>query len=962
MNELNDKILKAVNDPGAMVRLAMDTLEAATGGSIDIPDPSNPFMHNLEFAAVLSSTLATHSEYLFRRQYQALATNREELYYHMSDVDYMGLFATPSQCNFTFYFKKASIINSAVLIEGTETKKLVIPKNTRIMISETEFILHYPIEIRIMAHGGIRIVYDTTEHSPLETISGNSIPWLGGYIGDTEILKFEVPMQQLKRRVYKEPVNPGTGLKVSYSILDQFYFTRIWGVLPNGSKIELRTTFSEEIYDPKTPTAIIRQNDDGISIEVPLIYITRGSIGSEIEVEIFTTKGPINLDMAGYTPNSFSLQLGDTHANVSDSKYSAPFDSMDTMGVLSKDLTVGGSDGLSFTELQARNIDNSFIGEIPITEVQLENAVKRNGFDLVKSVDNLMNRIYLATRHLPQDSEGRFGSGMATAIQTVEVNMEEIAKSVHTADNRERVTILPTMLYELKDGVTRTVMDSERPEHKSDNVALMTTMINSTQYAYSPFHYVLDAKGRDFKLRPYYLDQPETVSKSFISENDTTQLSVSTSRYELIKVPEGYKLIVGSRVGASYKQLSKDLIFAQLSFRPYREIDDAFINGKLIGEIDGEYVWEFLIGTNHDLDELHHLIIDNFSMYSAVDRPYPVSLEDDFKILYSVANYSVYGLKESELDNLIGLHLLPEDVTAISGEVLRLRLGSSLDTLWSNSRTVAASLEYLRHEYDVPKVHLETVLKTDKDGNIVLTDSGSGLDYEVIARAGEQVIVNGKPQWLHRKGDVVYDEHGQPKYVNDVRATKRQLDLLMIDGAYRYVTDSTDLKYRDEVPKTIVTYIIDQLKPLTGKLLGNTKLYFYPKSTLSDTKVTIGEETIFNIGNSSRFKVTYGLNGTNYRNAELRDSISRITGEVINEIIQLPTVSTDRLMDSLKSRLGNEVLSIDVSKFGPKNNIAVFSYLDTSSRISIKRVLRSLPNGNLTIEEDIETGFIKFGA
>ena len=962
MSELTDKIDKAIHDPAALVRIAMESLDAATAGTIDIPDPSTPFMHNLEFSAVLSARLATHSSDLHRKMYQIMASNYDELYHHMSDVDYLGMFSSPSTCDFTFYFKKSSIMNAAVKMPNSETRKLVIPRNTIVTINEVEFILLYPVEIRIMSHGGIRVVYDNTIQNPLQTLTSNTIPWVSGIASNTELLKFDLPLQQLKRRVISENINAGTGFKSTFTILDEFYYARVWSYGTNGQRFELRTTYSEEVYDIKTPTALIRQVEEGISVEIPLIYITNSAVVNTLEVEIYTTKGPIRMDMANYVPNSFNLRLGDDFTTPSDAAYSAPLNSLDTKGIVSQGMTTGGSTGLSFEELRDRSIQNSTIGSMPITDEQIVANLNINGFDVVKSVDNLQDRIFLATRHLPSDSEGRFGSGMATAIQTIEVDMDSIARSQYAKDNDARVTILPEMLYVIEDGVARIVPDSERPEKRAQNDSNLATLVNASRYAYSPFHYVLDASERDFTLRPYYLNAPEVISRSFLAENDTTQLSVSTSSYSLDKVPEGYKLTISSRVGPTYKELDTDLLFAQLSFQPYQEVSSAYINGTFKGEVNGEYIWEFLIGTNYDIDSGHHLVIDNFSMYSNTPRPYPIDLLGQFKLIYSVANYNVFGMVATELDNQLGSHLLPENITAISGEQFTLKLGENLEALWSNSRTVPGKLQYDTYGADVPKVYEEDEFLEDEDGNIIFEEVDGSLEYTVIHRKGDQVVIDDVPQFKHRKGDVKFDPvTKQPLYVDDTRSVVRHLDLLLLDGAYLYVTATSDTTYREEVPRTLVTYIVDQLASIRNRLLGNTKLYFYPKATLSDTEVAIGEGKTYNLGSSNSFKVTYALDSNDYRDFELRESIETITGEVINEIIQLPTVSVDKLTKTLKQRLGDDVMSIDSSKFGPKQDIAVFSYLDTSSRGSIKRVLRILPSGEFTIEEDIDVQFVKFG-
>lgn len=957
---MRDDLIKAIHDPAGLVRVAMDTLEASWEGKINIPDASNPFMHNLEFAAVLASTVNKLSNSKLQKQYPALANTYSDLYHHMTDMDYLGVFGTPSSCNFSFFFKKQTIINKAVEIPGTKTRKLTIPRNTIVVINGIEFTLLYPIDILVMSHGGIRIVYNNDVTTDLQVLTSNSIPWVSGISGGVELLQFEVPLYQIKRRRLSGNLNPATGFKVEYEIVDQFYYARVYGRRSDGTVFEYRTTYSEEVYDRRYPTAIIRQIEKGISVEIPLIYITSGITGTTVETEIYTTKGPLKMDMATYLPDSFGLRLGEDYNVPSDSIYTSPMTSIDTYGVMSKSMTVGGSNGLTFQELRERNMSTAYTGEIPITDVQLADTVKRSGFDLLKSVIDLRERTYLATRPLPSDLAGRFSTGMASAMMTVETDLESLSGSVHISDNGDRVTLLPSTLYRIDNGNVTIVPDTDRPEVITEDPASLSNVLNSAQYAYTPFHYVLDASELDFQIRPYYLAEPEILSKSFINENDTAQLSVSTIQHSIEKTVSGYRLLINSKVGVTYKALDKDLLFLQLAFLPYREKELAYLNGTLLGEHEGMYIWEFILDSSFDVDNLHNLMLNNFSIYSGLDVPYGTSMESEFTLIYSVANYTTPGLLPSDIDKLLGEHLLPNNITAITAETLTLHLGDSLAALWANTRPVLGTLEYRRYTEDVPKVYLADEYLEDAQGHLVLEEVSGKLEPTILHSEGDPVLVDGVPQFSHFAGDVMYDElTNQPLYVNDVRKIRHRMDLFLLDGVYAYADDVSDVSYRNEVPKSIVSYVNDLLGPLTRKTLGGTNLYFYPKATLSNTKVTVGEGKVVVLGNDNGFVVTYGLTGTNYRDGTLRASIETITAEVLGTALQLPRVTISGIMADLKENIGADVESIDITKFGAKSDISAFTYLDNSSRINVRRVLRALPNNRLTVVEDISVRFIE---
>lgn len=946
-------------DSNAQQKAAMELVSRAMNDEIDLVDPSNPFMLLMVANTVTAATFFRRDEYNLSRQYASMARTYDDLYLHMSDRDYIGRFWNPASCVFTLIYRKDEIISKAVRVGDTAQRKLVIPRYSQVRVLDTVFTLQYPIEMRVMAHGGLRIVYDVSEVSPLQRLESNLLDWTVHLIEGKEYVFIQVPMYQFDRTVYSDSLNSATGFTKEYELNDEFYYCRVWGVRSNGRRTEFKTTHSEQVYDPREVTALLRVTEGKIRVEIPTIYFSGNLLPGKVEIELLTTKGPITIDMRDYSPEAFDFIYGSDFTVAEDSKYASPLQTFSARSLFSNEIAVGGSEGLSVEQLRQRVINNANMIDLPITDAQLEALMETRGYSLIKSIDTVLKRIYLATRSLPSDSLGKFTSGVACSIETIIVTMDQLKELDTTIDNDSRVTILPSTLYAYRNGGIEIVRSFERPEAIASGPEHLVTLVTNGRYTYSPFHYVADNTGRAFSLRPYYLDRPEVVGRLFLAENDTAQLDVSTRRQAIERIENGYRILVTSRFGKNYEALDTSKLFTQLKFRPRNEVDDAYINGTFLGEVDGEYVWEFILDTNYDIDATHRITLRNFSMYSADPRNFPAQLLEDFEIIYGVIDYDVFGLKRSQIDNELGRHLLPADVTGITHERFSIRLGYQLSDLWSNARTVAGTLTYHRHEADVLKTYEQTIYERDANGAIVMQSDGQGgVQYTILHRRGDPVLVDGEPVYLHRKGDIVFDEHNDPVLVEG-RDTQRQIDLFMVDGVYKYATGVEEIQYREEIPMTIVGFLRNDLRQIQAKLLENTWMYFYPKKTLGNVSVLTETSIRTNIPSTLDFKVRYFLTSSNYTNQELRQSIIETTSRVINRVLQRSTVSVSEMVKQLEAELGSDVVAIDITKLGPLRDIAAYTAVDEATRCSVKRNLQVLPNGDYTVVEDITVDFVR---
>lgn len=961
MESIVQKIIDAGFSASTLQKYQYDAIDKHLGGEIDITDATNPFVLSLEMGTQLAVASMLRTELALGKIYKSLADNWDDLYRHMSDTDYLNLFCGFSSGKFNLFLSKDEIYAKAVRVGETGVRKLIIPKYSKVSISGHTFMLMYPIEIRVMSHGGLQIVHDTTVESNFYTLESNIIEWQEGVFNEIRMINLPLVLPQVDRLVYHDTLNRSTGFRKTYYLKSQFYWCEVFGVKADGTTVPFHTTHSEEIYDKRKFTALLRYSESALRVEIPRVYFTQVDLPNQIKVVIYTSNGAITMNMDEYPSNSFTLEYGEDYTDVGDSIYSAPLETWATMGIAGDGMVNGGSNGVSLERARQMVIDNSTNISLPITYSQLQSKLELKGFSVITSIDNLMQRVYLATRHLPPVVGSEFTSGASCMIATLQTDMASLAEMKSVRDNGLRLTITPDTLYKSTNGILTIVDEIFNPKYMGLPNDAIATLVNANDYMYSPFHYVLDANDNSFNCRAYHLDNAQIVSRQFILENDTTQLSVSSRSLDFRRRGNHYVLTIQTATGEEYKDIPTDKLFAQLSFRPDGENRNTFMNGTMISVTeDGDAVWEFILETNLDIDERDFLQLKNFSTFAEQVKNFSATLTQEFDLIYGVTDYTIFGLQISDIDLRLGRHLLEDNVIGIVQERVTLKFGENLEDLWSNGRTVLSSIKYQIHEEDVPYVteHHQYEIDPATGKPKVWVEDGE-LKYNIIKPAGtplEDEFGNVIYRW--RAGDLVVDSSGAP-IIEEPRLTQRQVDLFMVDGVYYFSTTLADQTYKETIAKTVIDFLGVDLASVKPTLHEKTKLAFYPRKSLGQNKVRIKSDIVTEIPAGLSFRVTYYMNHLNYRDLELRNSIVSATKRIINEALKLETVSTSGIMEMLRQEMFGDIVSVEMEDMGLKSDITTFTAYDESTRCSVRRNLKVLSNGTLGIEEDITVDFLR---
>jgi hypothetical protein len=734
------------SNPIAIQRLMLQRLEEVTSGKVRIVDPTNPFVFLLEASCTNAAVAMMRAEALTRKQYPSVAMTQEDLYIHMSDTDFLNRFASPSKTTISILLDLNEIKEKAVLVPNTNgVKKLTIPRHTEITVADTSFTFQYPIEIKVMPHGGFIVTYDTDYPSPLYRKESNTVEWFATTVQGIQYLRMDVPLTQIKIATYTAQMNAVTGYTKSYNLDGSFYYCRAFirrnTVVP-GRRIqwdEIRTTHSDQVYDPSYPTVLLKVVGKKLTAHVPHLYFTSGKILDTLRLDVYTTKGKMELNLANFEPPAFKANWVDNDDEEA-GKYFSPLRTFSGLAIFGTSSVYDGGDEIEFGELRERVITRSLSSvDIPITNAQVETMVEDAGFELVVDIDNITNRQFLATREIDPPTNKSTHGGLGCSIRTLQTTMTNLAAAPTVANNGSRLTIYPNTIFKNVNNVISVVPNTQVLEWVDPAITSLeelTNILNSNDLLFTPFYYVFDASSSEFDVRPYHLDKPEVVVKYFVIENEEAYIQAASIGHEVVKTNAGYELYVQLRPGSGetalvgvepfqttsivdIKGLPVNDVKVQLSYIPPGSTIRKFYEGQLF-VISGNYIVKFTLPTDFDIDASHRLMFEDV---------YPADLTTQFDLAIIALNRPPVP---SAIDEFIDAAAYPlaTSIVGLAHERFTIKFGDYLENLWVRSRSFVDSLTFDTYPTDVLATYEKDVYERDIDGNIILSWNITTSEYE----------------------------------------------------------------------------------------------------------------------------------------------------------------------------------------------------------------------------------------
>lgn len=925
----------------------MDVLEAALNGELDVVDAGNPFMMLLEMASQGQAGAMINTDAKLRRFYRSLATGFADLYPHMSDADYIGRFATPgfiSDGGVQLALEMNQIRDNSILDPVSNNSRIIIPQDTQYFAGDVYYYSHHPINIDTLADGNVIAYFDLNYNTPLSDRASNIIPAIRTFVDNTEFLLLTIPVEQIRCQSFSSPVDAATGWALTENISDQFYYARAYFTTDNVTWTEMVVTHDEQVHDASRPTMVMTVEGTQIGARIPDIYISGGQVGSNVRVDIFSTKGKEEIDLTGFDSDAWGLELN--NFSGINSAYTNAMRNVTNRFITIFGSSRDGTDGLSFNALRNKVNYNLYGKDVPVTERELVEQLEEIGYGVANIKDTVLDRVFTASRVVDGSLTAPTSSGMGTTVDNVIIDPTRTDVSNSVSVNNDRVCIRPTAKYRFSSTGIAMVSDTDTAALEALTGEDLADAVNNENYFYTPLHYVLDNSTPNYHARAYYMDKPLVKNRSYLGNNAALGFIIATQSIALSRDSDNFKV----NVVTNHPTLTNPALL-QLTFV---DKDNNRRHMTAVGTVVSptQTDFEFIIETNMDIDSNSNVYATNVLDDGGVITPSFINLTLDCKFLYLSDTAAITA---ASFDAEVVRATYPT-ASAVSYEEASLQFANNLEGLFARSRSVLSAVEFERHTADVYEEYATDVYERDAGNDLIYTIVNNKPVFNKLHDAGDPILDgNGDPTVKYASGSIKTDAASGLPVVTKASVLHYELYMVLFDVSYLFATTSSTVAYRSAVMDNVLDYIEKDIVPYRPNMFERSELFYEPTSTIKSARVRLNGKRIQNYNTALGFTIDYLLERSSAGDNKLRASLTDSAKRIINTHLASGKVSIAGIGRDLQNGSSSEILDVTVSS--PFGSATYAEMLDSNARFSIRARLQPQTNGLIDVTDDITINF-----
>jgi len=917
---------KYIRNPDMMQMVMLNTL--SNDGDMEIGDPTNPFVMLYEHGAVMTSAAVEESNANHRKMYPKLATKLDDIYHHMSDDELVKIFAVPDQTVQNFYINMTKLRNAGILEPNGKFKKVTIPSYTKITCSNVCFTLLNDIHIKYYPETS---KVEVEQDLPVSSIGFENLGILDTSTitdsNDVEWVQFTTIIKQVKINTYEENIIMAEGFDNTYTIEDYYHFINIKH-LKNDVWNNISITYSDMVFDSSVLTAHVIVVDKNIRVRIPDMYIINGLLGSKVVVEIYTTKGKVEVPISKFNSSEFELEIG---PNDNDS-YKAAMKEIDYKTNSSQLLEYGLS-SMSFEDVKESVIYNTQ-GKIsiPITSKELQALVSEKGYSLYKALDVVTDRLYVASKELDFTTAYNVPARADVYMNSVRMVLSNLEDNNNVVVNGDTLIIKSGTLFKEENGTVSVATNQEVDMIDSADNDLIASLMNNNNFFYTPYQYIVDKTETVVQSRIYSIDNPIMITPRILSKNDQLKYSANILSMDVAKNEDGYSLNVKIVGNDDFNSLSSGTVFAQLKIKSNDSTESIYLDASYDTETS---MFIFNIDTNYYIDNDDGLNMTNGTSNLSTKR---IPLDSTLSFTMYIKDYSL-GTINYEPTRLLVLDDMT-GVNALTYQNVRLKLGSKVNYLWNKVTTSLLPRTYSKYEDNVYLTYANDVYNdnTESGGKFgfIKDEEGSVTDIslEILHSKGDYVLDENDEKIIkYAKGDTILDEDGLP-IIDQSGGVVRFIDILMLENEFKVANEVNNVSYLNSILSTIESWLSIDLSTINDKVLEKTEIQYRPVKKSSPVKTLINKTS-----NVMNYKVTPSI--TLYiTNEKVYSSDDYITienaiGRIIHEMIESNTVKISDIKSKIMTNIQEDITAVKITL--DDDEVEIFNIEDNASRITVDK-------------------------
>ena len=1003
-NTINANLLAMYGNPGSIQYRMLYGMENGVGEGKVIPTPNNiPSIMIEQFATIGSGIVQDVANYHVK-MYPKQATTAEDLFRHISDYDYVGLYSTPSGTVLEISFLMDVLKAAAVEDPVKQFKKVILPRYSTFVVGDYTFSNYHPVEIRIRNENSdlattVSVTYSEDYYHPLLNLTDNIIEHQITKVANVSILTIRLHVYQFKRSVVVTDIFTDAPCIRRVNYEDKFYATRVFTnkdysnssstITLNDTRYvgeqytdvngitwtELGQTLESDIYDVSEaviPSVVIQPDIENnyVKIMVPQVFLTEGRLGDKLKIEVYSTLGEIEATLDTTKPVEGTFKFDEVSATYSQPLYDTANISIYPL----KNYIAGGSNGMTFEEFRD-NVIYSGSKSYTITGTdELENELGREGFIVTNFKDGITRRILLLSRGLTLDN-----GGVTSGIVKTVFNLDESMYGVKThSDGSFTVTPSTLFLYNDSSNICTPILTGHALASSNPKITTVVELNNNNTFTYTPFYIFVTEKNGITLATSYDFTNPSFDWLSITADSDTIG-TVAVLDGNIVHDTVNNKYIVTffiQGVEDSNDTVSFEVISATLEIPT--------LNGKIVLNTEtietnesGEKYIQFELNTDYHLNNTDMLQLTSGSTgYVNLNSRCVIRIDStatyndsSTEQVYAIHQFDMtLGKKLTTLFNAVHISTTEQAMVSYDADVYAtyekpvyelFNVGTEEAPIWVPAKVVTAG-----ETTSVVMTAIHNIGDTiyDQHYNITITpenvnqyigarsdDFMNGDEYVELANTQEVIDVWGLPgiydvylpRKLHTKGDPILDSNGNPQYLQ--RTKLIYVDMIHINNKVKY--QSRDDAYMGESAvvalRNLITSYCTTVSSYINRVLGNTELYYQPTKAIGVAECMIGNPYAEPFELEISIKLRLHVARYVFSNLDEREKVREAVIRIIdNYLILNEGCSLVALSNLILTELRGIVIAVD--NLGINSNSAIHTVMPVNKAVTLSLAHRMI--------------------
>lgn len=956
MSITKEQMQELIYDPSIVQKTILDMLSNNISKDTVVSDPTNPFVLLLEASAMMASASVIESNNVIRKKYPSLADKSTDIYHHLTDDMMNQIYGYPAETTLDMHISKIDLFNMGYRPDGANYKQTTIPAGSVVKVDDVDLTILNDIIIRLYDNDE---VYVEQQQNPTNSFAYNDVGSINSTLyhssEGTPWILFRIKVKQVSVHSINKLIIKSDSFKQVVTIPDIFCYAKVSykNEYTGGSYASIPTALNDEYIDPTTPTAYINVYNKDIVVKIPDVYILEERVSGNVQIDIYSTKGEVNLPLDRFKTTDFSITLNNTGKN----KSSASIKNI-TIMVNSYSKLEGGKNSKTLDELKEMVINNSGItNSLPITIKQLEGYLDVNGYKLVNNLDVLTKREFIALRSLKNIESDNIFFKADIFFNSVEIDLTRLINHdrVVTSEDGKYLIIKSNTIFKEENGkvVILPISDVMWLERMLANSRIqLFNHLEENKYFFNPYYYIIRNEGNYNYVNVYDLDKPVVSNARIAMKNLNQDIRVNINKYAILKNDKGYSLYLTLAPNSEFEELDPTSIRLQMKIPLFNTESYAYIDAEY-DSIRQAYV--FNIETDMVIDADERLTLTNGVSPDLPTKKF--SLTEDV-IIYTMSSDTTVEDDTKFLNNEI-YNITGVNYTIFTKEILTLEFGCKLEHIYTNLYNIYTDKKYKTYEEDIPERYKENVYRLNENGSPFTCNKDEynhNIAYDIVHRKNDIVLdENGEQVLKHKKGEVILDEKGQP-ILDQKSGMVRYLEILLLEFEL-LVSDSVEyMNYKEEVLISLKSYIRDDMDSINQKLLENSKVYYKSFKTAKPIEI-ISNNIVSTIPYIVTPNVTLYIKDTTNLSVAAINNYKTIIAGVINKHIDKKQIVLEDIKTDIKNSLGSYVSGIKIENMDPSNS-EVITFKNDNVRMVINKKLENNENNNIITRFNIKLNII----